>query len=209
MPAKYLKIHIPNPEINKIRQVVEVLRAGGLVIFPTDTIYGMGCDLFNPRAVERLCQVKGIKPNKMNLSFICRDISEVSQYVKHLSTPYFKLLKKTLPGPFTFIFLSSSKVPKVLKHKKKTVGIRVPDNIIALELVNHLGHPIVTTSLKQHDRILEYATDPEEIREEYGHRVDLIIDGGSGHNVPSSVIDCTDEQPKVVREGLGNIQAYL
>lgn len=203
MTAELLRIHPENPENRKILRAVEVLRNDGLIIYPTDTVYGLGCDIFNQKALERLKKLKGIKAKSLNLSFICYDLSHISEYTKHLDTPIFKLMKKALPGPYTFILDSSSKVPKILNAKKKTVGIRIPDNNIPREIVQELGNPIITTSIHDDD-IHDYATDPELIYEEFKNRVELIIDGGYGLVDPSTVIDCTGLDPVVVREGLGD-----
>ena len=209
MQAELIKIHPENPEPRKIKSAVDVLQTGGVIIYPTDTVYGMGCDLLNRRAVERLCQIQKIKPQKMNLSFICADLSHISQYVRHLETPEFKILKRALPGPFTFIFESSSHVPKILGINKKTVGIRIPQNIIPLAIVNLLGNPLVNSSVKNDDELKEYTTDPEEIYEYFRHAVDLVIDGGPGGNVPSTVIDCSENEVRVVRQGLGDITQFI
>jgi tRNA threonylcarbamoyl adenosine modification protein (Sua5/YciO/YrdC/YwlC family) len=206
MSAEFLKIHPQNPEARKINRVVELLRKGGVIVYPTDTIYGIGCDLMNRRSVERLCQILGIKPQKLDLSFICNDLSHISEYVKRIDTPVFKLLKQSLPGPFTFLFESSSNVPKILDVNKKTVGIRIPDHPIPREIVKLLGNPLITSSIKDDDTIKEYTTDPEKIYEDFKHKVDLVIDGGPGGNVPSTVIDFTENEPKLVRQGLGTIQ---
>ena len=203
MAAEFLSIHPLNPEPRKINRVVEVLQKGGIIIYPTDTIYGIGCDLTNKRAVERLCIIEEIKPQKMNLSFICNDLSHISQYVKRLDTPAFKVLKKLLPGPFTFIFESNTNVPKILGINKKTVGIRIPNHSIPLEIVKLLGNPLITSSIKDDDKIKEYTTDPEEIYEDFKNKVDLIINGGQGGNIPSTIIDFTDGEPIVQRQGLG------
>lgn len=205
MPAELLRIHPLNPEMRKINRVVQCLRDGGLIIYPTDTVYGLGCDLMNRRAIERLCHVRQIKPEKLNLSFICHDISEVAKYVKRLDTPVFKIMKKVLPGPYTFIFESSSAVPKILGVNKKTVGIRVPNHHIPLTLVQELGNPLINASIKSEDAVQEYTTDPEEIHQQYLHQVDMVIDAGSGGNIPSTILDCTGEEVEVVREGLGPI----
>ena len=211
MPAELLVIHPINPEPRKINRVVEILLEGGVIIYPTDTIYGIGCDLKNKRAVEKLCQIEdlsarqaGIKPQKMNLSFICNDLSHISEYVKRLDTPAFKVLKKLLPGPFTFIFESNSNVPKILGVNKKTVGIRIPDHRIPLAIVKQLGNPLITSSIKDDDEIKEYTTDPEEIYEDFKNRVDLIVHGGQGGNVPSTIVDFTGSEPIVTRQGLGD-----
>lgn len=208
MAAELLKIHPVNPEGRKINHVVDVLRNGGIVIYPTDTIYGIGCDLMNRKSIERLCQVMDIKPQKLDLSFICSDLSHISEYVKRLDTPVFKILKKSLPGPYTFILESSSKVPRILNVNKKTVGIRIPNHQIPRTIVAQLGNPLITSSIKDDDIIKEYTTDPEEIYEDFKHQVDLVIDGGPGNNIPSSVIDCTGGDIVVVREGLGGIEQF-
>lgn len=204
MDAKFIKLYQQNPERRKIEEIAQVLRDGGVIIYPTDTIYGLGCDIFNHKAIDRIRQLKSIKGKHLNLSFICYDLSHISQYTKRLETPIFKLMKKLLPGPYTFILASSSKVPKILNVKKKTVGIRVPDNNIPREIVRELGNPIITTSIYSDD-VTEYATDPEVIYEEFKNLVDVIIDGGSGSVHPSTVIDCTSDVPKVVRQGLGEV----
>ncbi|MCG8474661.1 MAG: threonylcarbamoyl-AMP synthase [Cytophagales bacterium] len=209
MPASFIKLYQENPDPNKIRKIADVLRQGGVVIYPTDTIYGIGCDIFNRKAVERVARIKGGKADKANFSFICHDISEISQYAKQIHTPVYKLLRRALPGPFTFIFKASSKVPKALFLKKKTVGLRVPAHSVPVEIVRELGNPIITTSIRDEDEVLEYSTDPELIYEKYKHKVDIVIDGGYGANVASTVVDCTDDQIEVVREGLGNIEKYL
>ncbi|MCU0358333.1 MAG: L-threonylcarbamoyladenylate synthase [Cyclobacteriaceae bacterium] len=203
MTAELLTIHPLNPEPRKIDYVVNMLRQGGIIVYPTDTIYGIGCDLMNRKAVERLCRIMNVKPQKMDLSFICHDLSHISVYVKRIDTPMFKLLKKTLPGPYTFIFESSSKVPKILDVNKKTVGIRIPDHHIPRMIVEQLGNPLITSSIKDDDHIKEYTTDPEEIYEDFKHQVDLVIDGGAGGNIPSTVVDCTSDELVVVRKGLG------
>ncbi len=209
MQASLLSIHPKNPEERKISQVVNVLQNGGIVIYPTDTIYGIGCDLMNRKAVERLCRVLDIKPQKLDLSFICQDLSHVSLYVRRMDTPVFKLLKKALPGPYTFILESSSKVPRILEINKKTVGIRIPDHPIPLAIVAALGNPLITSSIKNDDEIKVYTTDPEEIYEDFKHHVDLVIDGGVGNNVPSTVVDCTGPDFEIVRQAAGNIEQFL
>ena len=209
MKAELLKIYADNPEGRKIAKVVEVLRSGGVIVYPTDTVYGLGCDLFQPKAIERICRIKGIDPRKNLLSFICKDVSQVSEYAKNLTTPLFKLINKSLPGPFTFIFVSTSKVPKTIDPKRKTVGIRIPDHQVPLSIVEGLGNPIITTSVYHEDKIIEYATDPEFIIESLGNEVDLIIDSGLGGNVPSTVIDFTSGEAVVAREGLGDPAPFL
>lgn len=205
MPAEFLKIHSQNPEMRKINRVVEVLREGGVVIYPTDTIYGIGCDLMNRKAVERLCKIMDIKPNKLDLSFICNDLSHIAEFVKRIDTPVFKVLKRSLPGPYTFILESSSRVPKILDVNKKTVGIRIPDHAIPRTLVSALGNPLITSSIKDDDRIVEYTTDPNEIYEDFKNLVDVVIDGGNGGNVPSTIVDCTGDGLVIIRKGLGDI----
>ena len=209
MPAELLSIHPQNPEPRKINRIVEVLQKGGVIIYPTDTIYGIGCDLMNRRAVERLCQVMNIKPLKLDLSFICSDLSDISRYVRRIDTPVFKILKKTLPGPFTFIFESSTHVPKILGVNKKTVGIRVPNHPIPLAIVRQLENPLITSSIKDDDHIKEYTTDPEEIFEDFRNLVDLVIEGGAGGNLPSTIVDFTGDEIKIVRRGLGNFDEYV
>ena len=209
MSAEFIKLYPENPEEDKIRHIVDVLRDGGLIIYPTDTVYGLGCDIFNSKALDRLKLIKGIKGKHLNLSFICYDLSQLSEYARHVDTPTFKLMKKCLPGPYTFILESSSKVPKILNVKKKTIGIRVPDNNIPREIVRILENPIITTSIHDDDDIVDYTTDPSLIYDEFENRVDIIIDGGYGHNQPSTVIDCTTDFPEVIREGMGDITPYL
>lgn len=208
MPAEFLKIHPLNPEPRKINHVVELLREGGIVVYPTDTIYGIGCDLMNKKAIERLCRILDIKPQKLDLSFICNDLSHISEYVRRIDTPVFKMLKKALPGPFTFIMESSSRVPRILDVNKKTVGIRIPDHRIPLDIVKLLGNPLITSSIKDDDKIKEYTTEPDEIFDDFKSQVDLVIDGGAGGNVPSTVVDCTSDEFKVTRQGLGDFSPY-
>lgn len=208
MSAALLKIYPQNPELKKILQLVNSLKDGGVIIYPTDTVYGLGCDIHNQKAVERVCQIKGIKPEKINLSFICYDLSHIAEYA-NVSTPIFKVMKKALPGPFTFILNASNNVPRILHTPKKTVGIRVPDNGIARAIVKELGNPIITTSIKDDDEVIEYSTDPELIFEKFKKQVDYVVDGGFGHNVASTVVDCTQDEMVVVRQGLGDINQYL
>lgn len=204
--AILLNINSSNPQEKFIKQVVECLRDGGVVIYPTDTVYGIGCDIHNARAVERICKIKGIKPNKSNFSFVCNDLSHISEYTKNVSTPVFKVMKKVLPGPYTIILEASNKVPKLLYNSKKTVGIRVPANNICKLLVSELGNPILSTSVKEEDDdILEYITDPEEIYDKYNHLVDIVIDGGNSGMIGSTVLDASSGDIEVVREGLGEI----
>ncbi|MCX2742952.1 L-threonylcarbamoyladenylate synthase [Mangrovivirga sp. M17] len=209
MEAKFIQIHPDNPNPKKIKEVAQVLAEGGLVIYPTDTVYGLGCDLTNSRAIEKVCRIKQISTKKLNLSFICYDLSHISEYAKNIDNSTFKLMKRALPGPYTFILNASSKVPKILNVKKKTVGIRVPDNNIPREIVNELGNPIITTSIKDEDEIIEYSTDPSLIYEKFKNLVDIVIDGGYGGNIASTVIDCSDDQAVLLREGLGKTEDLL
>ncbi len=204
-----IRIYKENPNDKAIKQVVEVLKKGGIIIYPTDTVYGLGCDITNPKAIERIAKLRGIKPEQANFSFVCYDLSHISDYIKPIDNTTFRVLKKALPGPFTFIFNASAQVPKLLSSKKKTVGIRVPDNIIARSIVKELGNPILSTSIHDEDEIIEYSTDPELIHEKYEDKVDLVIDGGYGDNVPSTVIDCTTGEFDIIREGKGIIEDYL
>ena len=208
MSATLLKLYPQNPELKKILQVVQALKGGAVVIYPTDTVYGLGCDIHNQKAVERVCQIKGIKPGKIDLSFICYDLSHISEYA-NVSTAAFKVMKKALPGPFTFILPSSHNVPRILHTPKKTVGIRIPDNSIPRTIVKELGNPIITTSIKDEDEVIEYSTDPELIYEKFKNKVDFVIDGGYGNNVASTVVDCTQEGFEVIRQGLGEIEQYI
>jgi tRNA threonylcarbamoyl adenosine modification protein (Sua5/YciO/YrdC/YwlC family) len=202
--SEIIQIHPLNPQERNISKVVDCLSNGGLIIYPTDTVYGIGCDLYNSKAIQRLCRVKGVDPKKMHLSFMCHDLSDLSLYAHQVSTPTFKLMKKALPGAFTFILKASNKVPKILSTKKKQVGIRVPSHQIPLTLVERLGNPIITSSVKSKDEILQYMTDPELIFEEYKHEVDMVIDGGIGGNEPSTVINALDDVIEIVRQGAGD-----
>lgn len=203
--AELLKIYDENPSQKHINKVVEVLRSGGLIIYPTDTVYGLGCDITNTSALEKIAQIKGVKLEKANFSFICEDLSNLSDYVKQIDSATFKVLKRNLPGPYTFILPGNNNLPNVFK-KKKTVGIRVPDNAICKSIVATLGNPIVSTSIHDEDEVIEYTTDPELIKEKWDHLVDLVIDGGYGDNIPSTVIDLTTGEPEVIREGKGSIE---
>jgi tRNA threonylcarbamoyl adenosine modification protein (Sua5/YciO/YrdC/YwlC family) len=210
MPATLLRIHPDNPPQNRIQQVVDVLRKGGIIIYPTDTVYGIGCDIHNPKAVEKLCRIKGLNPDKANLSFICSDLSHISDYAHGITTPTYKVIKKALPGPFTFIFEASAKAPRQGGRQRKTVGIRVPDSTIIIQLVKELGNPIISTSVREDENTLEeYVTDPDLIFEKYRLLVDLVIDGGFGGNVPSTIIDCTNDDFELIRQGAGDIEQYL
>ena len=201
--AEFIKLYNENPNPKEIARVVKVLQSGGLIIYPTDTIYGLGCDITKTKSLEKIAKIKGVQLEKANLSFICNDLSHLSDYVKQLDSATFKILKRALPGPYTFILPGSNNLPKVFK-KKKTVGIRIPDNNIIRTLVAELGNPIVSTSIRDEDDVLEYTTDPELIFEKWQGLVDIVIDGGYGDNEPSTVIDLTEE-PSVIREGKGNI----
>lgn len=198
-----VKLFNENPNPREIRKIVEVLRDGGIIIYPTDTVYGLGCDITNSKAVEKVARIKGIKVEKNNFSFICSDFSHLSLYTKPISNTTFKLLKKNLPGPFTFILEASNNVPKYFKGKKKTVGIRIPDNNIIRDIVAELGNPILSTSVHDEDEILEYTTDPELIYEKYQDLTDIVIDGGPGELIPSTIVDCSGEEITIVREGKG------
>lgn len=202
--AEFIKLYNENPNPKDIKRVVTCLRNGGLVIYPTDTVYGLGCDITNNRALERIAQVKGVKLAKANFSFICKDLSNLSDYVKQIDNTTFKLLKRTLPGPYTFILPGNNNLPTVFK-KRKTVGIRVPDNNICTSIVEELGNPIVSTSIYDEDEVIEYTTDPELILEKWNNLVDMVIDGGYGDNVPSTIIDLTSGEPVLIREGKGDI----
>ncbi len=204
-----IELHPDNPEPRKLKQIIECLRDGGTIIYPTDTVYGLGCDITDNSAIEKVCRLKGIKASKANFSFICEDLSHISEYTRPFSTSTYKLMKRCLPGAFTFILQASSKVPKMLNANKKTVGIRVPDNKIALTLVRELGNPLISTSLKIADSINEYPTDPYEIHEQYGNVVDMVIDGGVGGLRPSTIVDCSDGEPTLVRQGAGELPFEL
>ncbi|MEX2350601.1 MAG: L-threonylcarbamoyladenylate synthase [Flavobacteriaceae bacterium] len=202
--AKFIRIYEENPSEKHIAEAVKVLRGGGVIIYPTDTVYGLGCDITNNRALERVAQLRGVKLEKANFSFVCESLSNLSDYVKQIDTSTFKMLKRALPGPYTFILEGNNNLPSVFK-KKKTVGIRVPDNKIVKALVSALGNPIVSTSIRDEDEVIEYTTDPELIYEKWGNLVDLVIDGGYGDNVPSTVIDLTSGEPILIREGKGSL----
>ncbi len=203
-----IKIHPDNPDVRKILTVAEVLQGGGIVIYPTDSVYAIGCLLDQSKALENLCKIKNIKPSKANFSIICTDLSNISEYARNIENNIFKIMKKALPGPYTFLLNASSKIPSYFNSNKKTVGIRVPDNNIARAIVSVCGIPLVTTSVHDHDdEIMEYLTDAELIHEKYGHQVNLVIDGGIGNLEPSTVIDCTSGTPILVREGKGETES--
>lgn len=199
----FIKLYNENPNQKEIDKIVDIILDGGLVIYPTDTVYAMGCDALNVRAVEKICKLKGINPEKNNLSIICQDLSNISEYAKVDNTT-FKVMKKNLPGPFTFILNTTSSLPKIYKNKK-TVGIRVPDNPIIHEIVRSLGNPILTTSVKDDDEVIEYTTDPELIYEKYKNLVDIVIDGGYGGIEGSTIVDCTEGEPEIIRQGKGDL----
>jgi len=201
-----LHIHPDNPGDRQVQKAVEILQEGGIIIFPTDTVYGLGCDIYNARAVERVARIKGISIEKANFSFICYDLSHLSDFAKHVNNVTFKLMKQCLPGPFTFILEASHNVPRVFRNKKKTIGIRIPDNNIIRSIVKELEHPMLTTSIHDEDEILDYITDPELIHDKYQNLVDAVIDGGYGNIYPSTVIDCSGEDPVIVRQGIGEVE---
>ncbi len=205
--AEFIKIYEDNPNPKEIAKVVAVLKRGGLIIYPTDTVYGLGCDITNNKALERVARIKGVKLEKANFSFVCHDLSNLSDYVKQIDTATFKALKRALPGPYTFVLPGAKSLPNAFK-KKKTVGIRVPNNSIALEIVRQLGNPIISTSIYDEDEILEYTTDPELILEKWDKLVDMVIDGGYGDNEPSTIIDFSGDEPEVIREGKGSLEIF-
>lgn len=200
-----LTIHPENPDARKIKQAVECLRDGGVIIYPTDTVYGLGCDIRHPKAVERICRIKGVDLKKANFSVICYDLSNLSEFVMPLDNSIFRMLKKNLPGPFTFILKAGSEVPKIFQTKKKTIGIRVPDNKICRALINELGNPVISTSITEAIDFKDYPNDPEEIYEKYEKLVDIVIDGGILGKTPSTIVDCTDDEVNIIREGKGTL----
>jgi len=204
-----LRIHPDNPDPRQIKKVVECLKDGGVIIYPTDTIYGIGCDVFNKKAMQKLCRIKGLDIKKHNLSFICYDLSHIADFTKHLATSTYKLMKKTLPGPYTFILEANNAIPKLFKNSKKEIGIRIPDNNIPRDIVKNLGNPIVTTSVKDKDMVIEYSTDPELIHNHFNKLVDIVIDGGYGEVVPSTIIDFTNSAAEIIREGKGDVTPFL
>jgi len=206
--AVFVKLYEDNPNPKEVQRAVDILRKGGLVIYPTDTVYSLGCDITNSRALERIARIKGVKLAKANWSFVCSDLSNLSDYVRQIDTPTFKILKRALPGPYTFVLPGNNNLPKDFK-KKKTVGIRVPDNSIAKALVDGLGNPIVSTSIYDEDEVLEYTTDPELIFEKWQSQVDMVIDGGYGGNVASTVIDLSQGEPILLREGKGDPNLFM
>lgn len=202
--TEFFKIYEKNPDQRLIDRAVEILRNGGIIIYPTDTVYGLGCDITKTRALEKIARLKNVKLDKANFSFICYDLSNLSEYVKQIETPVYKILKRALPGPFTFILKGSNNLPKAFK-KKKTVGIRIPDNNIIRTIIKQLGNPIMSTSIYDEDDVIEYTTDPELIYEKWKGKVDLVIDGGYGGNIASTIVDLSDDEITIVREGKGEI----
>jgi tRNA threonylcarbamoyl adenosine modification protein (Sua5/YciO/YrdC/YwlC family) len=200
-----IHVHPKDPQARLIQQVAECLKDGGVVVYPTDTIYGLGCDIFQPKAVEKICKIKQVDPAKAQLSFICRDLSHLSDYTKSIDTPLYRMLKSYLPGPYTFILPSSKQVPKILQSKKSTIGLRIPDNEICQHILDALGHPLLSASLP--GEMVEEYTDPEVIQEKFGHLVDFVIDGGIGGMIPSTVVDCTTPDWHIIRQGLGEFEA--
>lgn len=204
----FLTIHPDTPEQRKISQVTACLKKGGIVVYPTDTVYSFACDLTQKKAVEKLARLKGIKLEKANFSLICSDLSNISDYTVQFNNAIYKLMRKALPGPYTFILNANNSVPKLFKSKKKTIGIRVPNNNIALSIVQDMGNPLISTSIHDDDEILEYITDPELIYEKYNKLVDMVIDGGYGKNEASTVVDCTGHYPEIIREGIGDTSFF-
>ncbi len=202
--AELIKIFEENPNEREIEKVIDVLKKGGLIIYPTDTVYGLGCDITNTKAMDKVAKIKGVKLNKAKFSFICYDLSNLSDYVRQIDTPTYKILKRALPGPYTFVLPGNNNLPKAFKNKR-TVGIRIPDNAIIRELVKKLGNPIVSTSIYDEDDLIEYTTDPELIYEKWGSIVDIVIDGGFGNNIPSTIVDLSDGEITILREGKGSI----
>jgi tRNA threonylcarbamoyl adenosine modification protein (Sua5/YciO/YrdC/YwlC family) len=207
--AQFFKLYESNPEQRKIDQIVDVLQNDGVIIYPTDTIYAMGCSINSRKAIERIARLKGISPGKERFSLIFDSLSQISEYAKNIHTPVFKTIKKSLPGPYTFILHSSNKLPKLLNSAKRTLGVRIPDHNVPRTIVRQLGCPIITTSIRDEDEIIEYSTDPELIFEKFQSLVEVVIDGGYGNNTPSTIIDFTSGEPQVLREGLGEIDQFL
>jgi tRNA threonylcarbamoyl adenosine modification protein (Sua5/YciO/YrdC/YwlC family) len=201
----FFKLYEKNPEQNKIDRIVDLLRNNGVIIYPTDTVYALGCSINSRKGIERLARIKGITPGKERFSLMFDSLSQITEYARDIHTPIFKIIKKATPGPYTFILHSSNKLPKLLNSSKKTVGVRIPDHNIPRMIVEQLGNPIITTSIRDEDEVVEYSTDPELISEKFQHLVDLVIDGGYGNNIPSTIIDFTSDEPEILREGLGNV----
>jgi len=207
--ALFFKLYESNPEQKKIDQIINLLNNNGVIIYPTDTVYALGCNINSRKAIERIARIKGITPGKERFSLMFDSLSHITEYARNIHTPIFKIIKKAVPGPYTFIFHSSNKLPKLLNSSKKTVGVRIPDHNIPRVLVEQLGNPIITTSIRDEDEIIEYSTDPELIYEKFHNQVDLVIDGGFGNNIPSTIVDFTSEEPEILREGLGDINLIL
>jgi tRNA threonylcarbamoyl adenosine modification protein (Sua5/YciO/YrdC/YwlC family) len=204
-----VRLYEENPNEDQVEKIAECLRKGGIIVYPTDTVYGLGCDIYNPKAIEKICRLRNIKPEKANFSFICYDLSHLSDFTKPIDNHTFRILKKALPGPFTFIFKAGPNVPKLMHSNKKTVGIRIPDHNIARCIVKILGNPILSTSIHDEDEIIEYSTDPGLIHEKYKDIADMVIDGGYGGNEPSTIIDCSNGEMEILRQGKGKIEQYL
>ena len=200
-----LRIHPENPNKREIKQVIECLKDGGIIVYPSDTVYGIGCDIFNKKSVERIAKIKGRNLKKNNFSFICSNLSHISHYTKQIDNTVYKLMKRNLPGPFTFILNANNSIPKLFKTNKKTVGVRIPNHNIPLEIVSQLGNPIITSSVKDDDKLIEHSTNPELIHEKLEHLVDIVIDGGYTGNIPSTVVDCTKSEFEILRQGKGNL----
>ncbi|MBL7111367.1 MAG: threonylcarbamoyl-AMP synthase [Bacteroidales bacterium] len=199
-----LRVHPDNPGERHLKIVIECLLDGGVIIYPTDTVYALGCDITKIRAVERVARIKGVKLDKANFSLICSSLSQLSDYTSPINNHIFRIMKRVLPGPYTFILNASNNVPRFFQSKKKNVGIRIPDHRVPVEIVEHLGNPIITTSLHHEDEIIDYLTDPEEILEKFSNLVDIVVDSGHGGLIPSTVVDCTSNEPVIIREGLGD-----
>jgi len=204
-----LKIYSENPEGKKLDVALDILRSGGTIIYPTDSVYSLGCNLLNHKAVVKVAAIKGLKPEKANFTIIFKDLSTISEYTRPFDTWVYKLMKKALPGPFTFILEANSNVPRIFKSKKKTIGIRVPDNNIPRMLVDRLGNPIISTSIKDEDEVVEYTTDPELIHEKYQNKVDAVIDGGFMNNTATTIVDCTGDEPVILRQGIGILEDFI
>jgi tRNA threonylcarbamoyl adenosine modification protein (Sua5/YciO/YrdC/YwlC family) len=204
-----LRVHPENPGDRHLKIITDCLHSGGIVIYPSDTIYGLGCDITQIKAVDRIAQIKGIKREKANFSFICCDLSHLSDFTRPIPNQIFRLMRKALPGPFTFILNANTNVPHYFQSKKKTVGIRIPNHLVPLQIVEKLGNPIMTTSIHDEDEIIEYSTDPELIYEKYRDIVDIVVDSGPGGNIPSTIVDCTGDEPVIIREGKGNLSEFL
>jgi len=204
--GKLLRIHPENPEGRKIKEICDSLESGGMVIYPTDSVYAIGCDILRQDVVERIYQFKGLDPTLANMTFLCKDISQVAEYAAQINNDVFKILKRNTPGPFTFIIKANSQVPRIFKNKRKTIGVRIPKNKIVLDIIESLGRPLLSTSLKRNDDLLEYYTEPSFIYEKYGNQFDIIIDGGIGQTEPSTIVDCTEEIPEIIREGFEELR---